>query len=293
MEATSGRGQERAGWFPDPLGRFAARFWDGTWTSHVKNRWRVLRRDPAWDASEASRPAPEDGWYRDPAHRFQRRYREDGFWTEHVTDLRDDDVVADDLKGELTDPLAGETFELLGEDDQIWGLGRWRLWLAAGAVLLVMNICVIVSGIVRTVEFTEGLPFHYQAQLLAEVAFTPFAALIALAGALALSAVKFRDRRTQSLRWWIGGTLASSIVIAAGSLFIAIDTRQPDYGSSNGVGFEAGGLSTTAHVATSLYALGAALVAVLAAVICAVALAERPASGAAVEEAESAAPVER
>lgn len=65
-----------AGWYPDPTGRAALRWWDGTnWTAHA---------EAAKDASAAQPAARPAGWYVDPTDESARRWWDGSSWTQET-----------------------------------------------------------------------------------------------------------------------------------------------------------------------------------------------------------------
>src|SRR3712207_1204645 len=78
-------GRGHANWYPDPLGRFESRYWNGAvWTAHVATRG-VQGVDAPISAPGATLTRVHAGWHPDPFGRFESRYWDGTAWTEHVS----------------------------------------------------------------------------------------------------------------------------------------------------------------------------------------------------------------
>jgi Domain of unknown function (DUF4328)/Protein of unknown function (DUF2510) len=75
------------GWYPDPVGGFDHRYWDGSgWTEHVSS-----------GGVPGTAPVVPADWYPDPTGRFHWRYWTGHEWTEHVS--RDSELFIDTFEG--------------------------------------------------------------------------------------------------------------------------------------------------------------------------------------------------
>jgi hypothetical protein len=68
-------------WAPDPMGRYAQRFWDGNaWTDHVAT---AAGGEPTTDPLVAQNPVAAQ-WAPDPTGRYAQRYWDGDAWTDYV-----------------------------------------------------------------------------------------------------------------------------------------------------------------------------------------------------------------
>lgn len=109
------------------------------------------------------------------------------------------------------------------------GSMRWR-WVALGAVLLLATLAFAASHVLEVLDFIRGQPFHLQSQLVAQT-FGPFDGLMLLASAFALTQVTTETREERTLlSWALVVGLAAALLLAAISLYSAIDPVNPNFG---------------------------------------------------------------
>ena len=161
-------------WAPDPSGRFAQRFWDGTrWTEFVASSaggqpttdpleagasfppptWSAggagVAQDPrpaAWPATEAAVHAPA-AWYQDPAGRHHARFWSGALWTSQVVDhgLLSVDAAQPPPPTAPAIPLGGSVPPPPSPTER---RRRGLVWAAAGmgVAALVVVVALLLSG---------------------------------------------------------------------------------------------------------------------------------------------------
>jgi hypothetical protein len=145
-----------------------------------------------------------------------------------------------------------------------------RLWVVVGGAVLLLDALILTGRILGPIDSLREASVHYRSQVIA-LGFGPLEAVLILGGVLLLSWAVVTGYRSPALPWLLrAGVFLGAIVTAAG-VYTAVDP--PTTGVSIGRGGSVigggvlaspGSLSTMGRFATTLPAVGVAIVAGLA-----------------------------
>jgi hypothetical protein len=148
-----------------------------------------------------------------------------------------------------------------------------RLWVVVGGAVLLLDALILTGRILGPIDSLREASVHYRSQVIA-LGFGPLEAVLILGGVLVLSWAVVAGYRSPALPWLLrAGVFLGAIVTGAG-IYTAVDP--PTTGVSigrggsvigGGVFASPGSLSTMARFATTLPAVGVAIVAGLATLI--------------------------
>lgn len=148
-----------------------------------------------------------------------------------------------------------------------------RLWVVVGGAVLLLDALILTGRILGPIDALREASVHHLSQVIA-LGFGPFEAVLVLAAVLLLSWAVVAGYRSTALPWLLRAGVFFGALLTAAGVYTAVDP--PASGVSigrggtvvgGGVFATPGSLSTTGRFATTLPAVGVAVVSALAALI--------------------------
>jgi hypothetical protein len=137
-----------------------------------------------------------------------------------------------------------------------------RLWVVVGGAVLLLDALILTGKILGPIDALREASVHSLSQVIA-LAFGPFEAILVLAAVLLLSWVVLAGERSRPLTSLLRVGVLLGVLLTLTGLYAAIDPPPTSVGrGSAAVG--PGSMSTTGRFATTLPAIGVAVIAALA-----------------------------
>jgi hypothetical protein len=148
-----------------------------------------------------------------------------------------------------------------------------RLWVVVGGTVLLLDALVLTGRILGPIDSLGEASVHYRSQVIA-LGFGPLEAFLVLGAVLSLSWAVVAGYRSKAVPWLLRAGVFLAAILTAAGIYTAVDppTTGVTIGRGGsliggGVFASSGSLSTMGRFATTLPAVGVAIVAALAALI--------------------------